>query len=79
MRLLAVCWPATVVTFLTWDDRAASTTTSCLSRPMVRENEPELGDLLTEFDFTQKPVPRLVLPLCPVGVDTLCTDAGPCK
>ncbi len=49
------------------------------SRPTVRENEPELGDLLTEFDFTQQPNPTLVLPLCPVGVDTIYSDAGPCK
>jgi phospholipase C len=31
------------------------------SRPTVREDEPILGDLLNEFDFTQGPLPPLVL------------------
>jgi phospholipase C len=31
-------------------------------RPDVRENAPQLGDLLSEFDFTQKPLAPLVLP-----------------
>jgi len=30
-------------------------------RPDVRENEPQLGDLMAEFDFTQKPRAPLVL------------------
>ncbi len=37
------------------------------SRPDVRENASVLGDLLAEFDFTQRPVPPLVLPTCPQG------------
>jgi phospholipase C len=49
------------------------------SRPTVRENEPELGDLLTEFDFAQTPNPPLVLPPCPASVDTIFSDAGPCE
>ena len=31
-------------------------------RPDVRENAPELGDLLASFDFAQSPQPALVLP-----------------
>ncbi|MFL5767416.1 MAG: alkaline phosphatase family protein [Actinomycetota bacterium] len=31
------------------------------SRPSVRENVPQLGDLANEFDFSQKPLPRLIL------------------
>jgi phospholipase C len=34
-------------------------------RPIVRENVPILGDLLTEFDFSQHPLPALVLPTNP--------------
>ena len=32
-------------------------------RPNVREEAPELGDLLDEFDFTQSPRPPVLLPL----------------
>ena len=31
-------------------------------RPYVRENAPILGDLLADFDFTQTPLPPLILP-----------------
>ena len=31
-------------------------------RPIVRENVSILGNLLTEFDFSQQPLPKLVLP-----------------
>jgi phospholipase C len=31
------------------------------SRPTVRENVPVLGDLAQEFDFTQTPLPPLIL------------------
>jgi phospholipase C len=31
------------------------------SRPSVRENAPQLGDLTNEFDFNQKPLPPLIL------------------
>jgi phospholipase C len=34
-------------------------------RPDVRENAAVLGDLALEFDFSQKPLPRLILPLRP--------------
>ena len=34
-------------------------------RPTVRENLPQLGDLLSEFDFSQPARPALVLPLHP--------------
>jgi phospholipase C len=34
-------------------------------RPSVRENVPELGDLLADFDFTQRPRPPLLLPVRP--------------
>ena len=37
------------------------------SRPTVRENVPALGDLASDFDFTQEPRPPLVLPLYPVN------------
>jgi phospholipase C len=40
------------------------------NRPTVRETVPELADLLSEFDFEQKPNPPLVLSPCPPGVDT---------
>jgi hypothetical protein len=36
------------------------------SRPDVRENNPILGNLLEDFDFTQAPRPPLVLPLNPL-------------
>jgi hypothetical protein len=32
------------------------------SRPDVRENAAQLGDLLSDFDFTQTPRPAVVLP-----------------
>jgi hypothetical protein len=35
------------------------------SRPTVREDMPQLGDLLTDFDFTQAPLAPLVLPVDP--------------
>lgn len=31
-------------------------------RPTVRENAPQLGDLISDFDFNQAPAPPLVLP-----------------
>jgi phospholipase C len=31
-------------------------------RPDVRENAPILGDLMKDFDFTQKPRPPVILP-----------------
>jgi phospholipase C len=31
------------------------------SRPIVRENVKRLGDLRSEFDFTQEPLPPLIL------------------
>jgi hypothetical protein len=34
-------------------------------RPTVREKVSQLGDLLKEFDFTQKPLPPLILPANP--------------
>ena len=50
------------------------------NRPTVRENVPELGNLLTEFDFSQSPNAPLVLSPCPAGVDTIYSDAGgPCQ
>jgi phospholipase C len=48
------------------------------NRPTVREDVPQLGDLLTEFDFAQTPNAPLVLEPCPAGVDTVYADAGPC-
>ena len=50
------------------------------SRPDVRENVPQLGDLMADFDFTQTPNPTLVLPQCPGGDfndgGVACSDAG---
>jgi phospholipase C len=37
------------------------------SRPDVRENIKQLGDLIKDFDFTQKPLPPLILDPCPPG------------
>jgi phospholipase C len=34
-------------------------------RPTVRENAPQLGDLLNDFDFSQAPIPPLILPTDP--------------
>ncbi len=49
-------------------------------RPDVRENNPGLGDLRSEFDFTQTPIAPLVLTQCPGGDFTDagygCKDAG---
>ncbi|MHB8416454.1 MAG: alkaline phosphatase family protein [Myxococcales bacterium] len=49
-------------------------------RPDVREANPGLGDLRAELDFTQAPLPPLVLPQCPGGDFTdagyACQDAG---
>jgi phospholipase C len=47
-------------------------------RDTVREAAPQLGDLLREFDFTQKPNPPLILSPCPSGTDTTWSDAGAC-
>jgi phospholipase C len=33
------------------------------SRPSVRENASQLGDLMSVFDFTQQPLPTLILPV----------------
>jgi phospholipase C len=49
------------------------------NRPTVREDLPELGNLLSEFDFSQKPNAPLLLAPCPSGVDTEYSDAGPCS
>jgi len=35
------------------------------SRPDVRENEPELGDLQNDFDFNQAPLAPVILPVQP--------------
>jgi hypothetical protein len=37
------------------------------SRPTVREEAPILGDLWDEFDFTQEPIPPLILDPRPGG------------
>ena len=38
------------------------------SRPTIRENAAPLGDLSAEFDFTQAPIPPLILSPTPSGV-----------
>ena len=37
------------------------------ARPTVREDAARLGDLAREFDFSQEPIPPLLLPLWPDG------------
>lgn len=34
-------------------------------RPAVRESDPQLGDLLNDLDFSQSPLPALILPVDP--------------
>ncbi len=49
------------------------------SRPDVRENAADLGDLTLDFDFDQTSLPTLVLPTCPGGDfsgGAKCFDAG---
>jgi phospholipase C len=45
-------------------------------RPDVRENAPQLGDLLSDFDFGQPPKPPLVLPLHPAPGPASTPPAG---
>jgi phospholipase C len=45
-------------------------------RPDVRENAPQLGDLLTDFDFGQPPKPPLILPLHPAPGPASTPPAG---
>jgi phospholipase C len=49
------------------------------NRPSYREGEPQLGDLLCDFDFSQQPIAPLVLQPCPAGVDTIYGEAGACQ
>jgi phospholipase C len=44
-------------------------------RPDVRENAPQLGDLVNDFDFTQAPRPPVLLPLRPTSI--LADPGGP--
>jgi phospholipase C len=46
-------------------------------RPDVRENAPVLGDLVSDFDFTQAPQPPLLLPVNPHTTLTAPTGTGP--
>jgi len=45
------------------------------SRPYVRENSPILGNLMKDFDFSQNPLPPLVLPVHP---KTTLVEDPPC-
>jgi phospholipase C len=45
-------------------------------RPGVRENDPQLGDLLADFDFGQTPQPPLLLPVHP-RTDLVDNTSGP--
>ena len=53
------------------------------SRPDVRENAPGLGNLVSDFDFSQSPLPPLILQPCPPGMTLIptpnpgCTDSTP--
>jgi phospholipase C len=50
------------------------------NRPTYREGATELGDLLCDFDFSQKPLPPLIQKPCPTDVDTVYSEAGgPCE
>jgi hypothetical protein len=46
------------------------------SRPDVRENAPVLGDLQNDFDFSQAPLPPLVLPTHPAPGPASCPPGG---
>jgi phospholipase C len=39
------------------------------ARPTVREDVPQLGDLINDFDFSQPPRPALILPINPLPDD----------
>lgn len=45
------------------------------SRPDVRENNPTLGNLMEDFDFSQSPLPPVVLPIHP---KTTLVENAPC-
>ncbi len=53
------------------------------SRPDVREKAPALGNLISDFDFSQTPLPPLILNPCPPGMTLIptpnpgCTDSIP--
>jgi phospholipase C len=51
-------------------------------RPDVREDEPELGDLIEDFDFNQRPRPPLLLPTNPPtdspSIPNYFKRTGPC-
>jgi phospholipase C len=47
-------------------------------RPTVRENAPGLGDLIKEFDFTQTPLPPLILEPCPANTTLIPTPQPGC-
>ena len=46
-------------------------------RPDVRENSPILGNLAKDFNFSQKPRPPLILPICPKTTLTGVPDPAP--
>jgi len=41
------------------------------SRPDVRESAHVLGNLISDFDFTQTPLPPLILNPCPTGMTVI--------
>jgi phospholipase C len=47
-------------------------------RPDVRENAPGLGNLIREFDFTQTPLPPLILEPCPANTTLIPTPPPGC-
>jgi phospholipase C len=47
------------------------------SRPDVRENSPMLGNLMKDFDFSQSPLPPLVLPVHPKSALVENSPCGP--
>ena len=48
-------------------------------RPDVRENSPLLGDLTSDFNFGQAPLPPLILAPCPAGTTLVPTPPAGCS
>ena len=52
------------------------------SRPGVREDAPELGNLIEDFNFSQRPLPPLLLPTNPPtdspSIPAYFAGKGPC-
>jgi phospholipase C len=49
------------------------------SRPVVRENYPQLGNLVNDFDFSQKPLRPLILNPCPANTTLVPKPTSGCN